>query len=330
MKRLIACALLTVLASETQAVIIDTAGLHIIDSEVDELIVDSSLSTADVMIQVVSGGVVQNNIVCSGGAGHCDFRVTVSGNGAVMGRVLGAGAQIDIRDDAQVGFAGAQRNDGGKVTVSDHAHVGAISGAGSGILGDFEINGGRIDHFMGGPQSLVMSMNGGVIDDNVSAWGMSLDLRGGEILGDLRSQEFQLGLRMRDGHIAGDLIGSEGLQGFIEGGAIDGDLRASVGGVLDISGGLFGGGATSLWSLGGAQVMNVWGWDLLLTDSRLTGYLLDGSRLDVDVAFSQTFSGALNLHNVPEPDTLALFGLGLLAVFFARRKSPQRRRLCYT
>ena len=321
MKRFVSGALFAVLASQANAVIIDTAGSYIFDSAVDEIIVDSSLSTEDVMIQIVSGGVVQNNVVCSNGARNCDFRVTVSGTGNIMGRVVGEGAQINLRDNAQVGFAGAQQENGGLVTVSDNARVGALSGAGFGTLGNFEINGGFIDTFRGGPQPLFMSMNGGVIDDRLFAHGMSLNLRGGEILGDVLSPEFQLGLRMRGGRIAGDLIGGEGIQGFIAGGSLDGDLRAIFGGVFDIYGGQFGGGNPgSLWSLGGAQVMNVFGWDLMINDARLTGFLLDGSRLDVNLAFSQTFNGALNLINVPEPGTLALFGMGLLGAFVARRK----------
>ena len=80
------------------------------------------------------------------------------------------------------------------------------------------------------------------------------------------------GLRMHGGHIAGDLIGAEGMQGFIAGGSLDGDLRASFGGVFDIYGGQFGGGdPDSLWRLGGTQVMNVYGWNLMVNDARLTG-----------------------------------------------------------
>ena len=55
--------------------------------------------------------------------------------------------------------------------------------------------------------------------------------------------------------------------------------------------------------------MNVYGWDLMINDSRLAGYLLDGSRLDINISRSASFTGSLNLINVPEPGTLALFGV---------------------
>lgn len=319
MKRFFACALVTLAASNAQAVVINTAGEYTFDSVVDEIIVDSSLNTEDVMINVIAGGVVNGDIVCSGVSSPCDFRVTVSGNGNVMGRIRGPGAQINILDTAHVGFAGVQSNDGGRITVGGSANLGTLTGAGSGVVGRFEINGGFIDSVIAGPQLLILDMNGGIIDDNLSSWGMRLDMRGGDILGDVRSQDALMRFEMRGGHISGDLLGDEGMQGFIVGGSIDGDLRARVGGVFDISGGQFGTGS-SLWSLGGAQIMNVHGRDLTLSGANLTGFLLDGSWLDVDVSFTPTFSGQLNLLNVPEPGTLAIFGVGLLGAFVARRK----------
>jgi hypothetical protein len=329
MKRVVVSALLATLASEAGAVVIDAPGLYVIDSAVDELIVDSSLNTADVSIRVVSGGVVQNNVVCSGGDSNCNFRVTVSGNGSILGRVRGEGALIDLRDNANVGHAGTQRSADGKLIVGDNVHLGTISGAGSGTNGMWEIRGGVIDNVVSFPNALAMYMSGGIINDTVDAWGMSFDFRGGDINGDLMTEYGPMSLRMRDGHISGDLIQNDmGLQGFMEGGAIDGNLRARGlgGGVFDIFGGQFGGGdPDSLWWLGGAQIMNVHGRGLVLTDGRLTGYLLDGSRLDVGVNFSDFYRGQLNIYNVPEPGTLALFGAGLLAAFAARRKVKAAR-----
>ena len=232
MKRFVTGTLFAVLASQANAVVIDTAGSYIFDSTVDEIIVDSSLSTEDVMIQIVSGGVVQNNVVCSGGPRDCDFRVTVSGNGAVIGRVLGAGAQINVLDNALVGFAAAAYNEGGRVTVSGNAHVGGLTGTGPGALGFFEVNGGFIGGVASTPQSIFMSMNDGVINSGLFGWGIGLDLRGGEIRGNVFSDYLALGLRMRGGHIAGDMIGVDGIQGFIAGGSIDGDLRAISAGTL--------------------------------------------------------------------------------------------------
>jgi len=321
MKKFVAGALFAVAASNADAIVINTTGTHVINSLVDEVVVDSSLNTEDVMIMVVSGGVVQNNIECSGSVESCDFRVTVSGNGNVMGRVRGAGAQIHLLGDAQVGVAGVQANDGGRIVIDDNVHLGLLTGAGSGVIGRFEVNGGFIDEVIASPQLLLMNMNGGVIDDSLYGWGLSLDMRGGAIIGNVQS-DFELVMDMRGGHIAGDVRGIEGLEGSIVGGSIDGNLLARVGGTFDISGGLFGGGTgSSLWTLGGAQIFNVHGRDLVLTGTDLTGFLLDGSVLNVDVSFLPSFTGALNLYNVPEPGTLALIGVGLFGAFAARRKA---------
>jgi hypothetical protein len=332
MKKLIACGVFAALSGEAGAIVITSPGSYVINSHVDEILVDSSLEASDVSIQVVSGGVVQNDVRCSRDS-SCDFRVTVTGNGSILGSVRGEGALIDLRDNATAGRAGAQfsPSNGGRLIVSGNVHLGTITGAGSGINGMWDIRGGVIDNVVSSPNPLLMSMSGGVINDTVDAWGMSLDLTGGEILGNVWNLDGGMNLRMGGGHIDGDLLADGSvMSGFISGGAIDGNLRlrgAGGSGAFDILGGQFGAGnANPLWWLGGGQILNVHGSDLVFANGRLTGSLLDGSNINVGVTFSQLFTGQLNLYNVPEPGTLALFGVGLLGAFAARRKATAAKQ----
>lgn len=326
MKQLIACAVLAAIAGQAGAVVIDAPGSYIINSHVDQILVDSSLDKSQVSIHVVSGGRVANDVRCSSGSAEdCSFNLTVSGTGSVMGRARGADSSIEIRDGAYVYDAGAQFNGGGKVTVRDNARLGTLSGAGSGINGTWEINGGNIDSVASSANGVRMIMNAGTVNDSISGWGLSLDLTGGAILGDVQSNALGFSLRMDGGRVAGAINAyDEALRGYITGGAIDGNLtaRGAGGGSFDIFGGQFGtGNANPLWWLGGSQVFNVHGRDLLLANGRLSGWLLDGSRLDVGINFGQGFNGAVNLYNVPEPGTLALLAVGLLGAFAARRKA---------
>jgi hypothetical protein len=101
-------------------------------------------------------------------------------------------------------------------------------------------------------------------------------------------------------------------------------LHADYNFTIDLSGGLFEPGAT--FCVGGNSDLNVFGEGLELviedTIARLTGTLLDGNELSVQVVGLGTGSGGGSVHlfNVPEPGTGLLVIAPLIGLAVRRRR----------
>lgn len=123
----------------------------------------------------------------------------------------------------------------------------------------------------------------------------------------------------------GMLQGGIGFSGYdhvfnISGGSIFGDISFSgFDHIFNITGGLFNGNITGS---GFDHIFNFTGYDLVLNSNNISGYLLDGSAIDLNV--SGSFSGAqINLTNVasvPEPSSAVLLILGVLGLTVRSRQ----------
>jgi hypothetical protein len=329
MRRVVAI-LAIVTAPAAHALMISAPGVYVIDSHVDEVILDSSFGfsglSEQVDIRVVSGGVVAGNVGCEYGTSSCNFRLGVSGDGAVLGRAYGDGAQIDVRDKGRIGYTGTGVNRNGSVTISDDAFIGQLQGVGSGRGGRFYINGGYVNNVLGSVGGVSMTMTDGVIGSSlIYSDILGLDLSGGSILGDVISPD-GLALTITGGHIAGSLETSGGVDGAIRGGIIEGRLHFNTvldGGLFNIWGGQFG---ESTWLMSGRHTLNLHGLDLVFDGSRLSGHLYDGTLINVGIQFER-WNGQFNIFNlpepanVPEPATLALFCIGLAGLLVTRQRT---------
>lgn len=150
--------------------------------------------------------------------------------------------------------------------------------------------------------------------------GGTLDVSGGSITGGDGSSIAGFAMNLFD--VSGSISGGS----FAIGSGFGSNLVSASNTTLDILGGAFETG--KLWNLSDGSVFNVFGTGLVLTGTTsgtLSGTLQDGSSINVNYNLSSfTASSVININpqstQVPEPGMLALFGLGVAGLGFARSK----------
>ena len=252
-----------------------------------------------------------------------------------------ASVRVYLQDQALVdgGF-----NYSGYLRIEDQAVVrGSIGNAVNGNIG-VNMAGGLVTGVvrLGAGNLMTLNMEGGTILGGVQGiWGdLDLHMTGGTIAGGIRT-----GAAV-DGEIGGGriddgvLIASRGLSNLrITGGQFDTSLDdwlfqfaneqgfqgGSTTGLLEIWGGQFGyAGAGQGLLIDDWASLAVYGRDLVYSNGWLTGYLSDGSWFSNALTFGSNWQGTFTIHNVPEPETIALLLVGLVGMTLARRKVTQR------
>ncbi|MCP4284783.1 MAG: PEP-CTERM sorting domain-containing protein [Gammaproteobacteria bacterium] len=319
------------------ALFIDMAGHYVFDSRVDEVIIDLAVSR-DVSIEVVSGGVVEGDIKCTSRADDCLSDIEVSGHGAVLGFIQGADANVTLRDYARVGQAGAGSSTGAAVYISDNAYLDTYRHA-TATTNRLVMTGGYVGLAWGGaPEGFRIDISNGTIG-SVSTKYLDFNMSGGRVLNGISGEG--INLYVTDGDIWGgvelrpDWPFTE--MNAIYGGAFNANdneylldfgpqsLYAVGSDHLTIEGGLFGNiNPGSGFNFRGNSSVDIFGdFDLQFDGSLLSGHLLDGSFINVPVAFADNWRGEFNVHAVPEPPEILLFATGILGLLFAHRRRKQ-------
>jgi hypothetical protein len=243
-----------------------------------------------------------------------------------------------------------------RLYLQDQSMVdGSINYSGYLQIKDQAIVRGNIGNAVNG--NIGIDMSGGVVTGGVrlgAGNAMTLNMDGGAILGGVGGIWGDLDLRMSGGTIDGGLWTGAAVNGEIGGGRINdgvliesrygGDLRITggqfdtslddwlfqfanepglgggQGGLLEISGGQFGyAGAGRGFLIDDLMSFSIFGRDLVYSNGWLTGYLSDGSWFSNALTFGSDWQGTFTIHNVPEPETVGLFLVGLVGMTLARR-----------
>jgi hypothetical protein len=226
-------------------------------------------------------------------------------------------------------------------TVVDIVDGGVIEGLtveGSSII---NMSGGLVrSHFpyvgVSADDSSTVNLSAGLIDGSLALYDLAtLDMSGGTVHEELDA--FGSGTLHISGGSMGDFFVSGSSAISVTGGILGNVFSCGGSCVVDLFGGfrvgwlntdqssivnLYGGHLDYL-NCYGASTLNVYGYDLLLTQDHLTGTLADGSPLDVDVGDDY---GRIILHEIPEPSTLLLLSFAtvtLLGYSRCRKRSKQ-------
>ncbi|MES9945901.1 MAG: PEP-CTERM sorting domain-containing protein [Candidatus Thiodiazotropha sp.] len=311
---------------------------------------DEDSVTVDGNALIVGQGEVSSGLGRSAVAGM--RRVEVSGNARLLGahNAVNGGTAIDNRSSGSlfasvsggeiIGGNGGETGGDGMNGWVDPIYLdmtaGTIQGGTGGIDGGHGIEApGEISGTIAGGE--IIGGNGGdtggnAIDSYLEA---ELDITGGAFQGGHGGASGGDALRLLSGLFDTSSVTISG-GSFDAGNGLfdDGWLLHLIGsGVnVDITGGLFGyeNTGSGLGIFGGSNV-NVYGWDLDITDGLLTGYLMDSNWIEtpVSLAFLDYTLGTINLFNttspdpgtsVPEPSTLLLMAAGIVGLGVAKRK----------
>lgn len=236
-------------------------------------------------------------------------------------------------------------NYSGYVRIQDQAMIrGGIGNAVYGNIG-IDMSGGLVTGSvrLGAGNVMMLNMDGGAILGGVQGiWGdLDLTMRGGTIDNGIRT-----GATVR-GEISGGRVNDgvliEGRYGSnlrITGGQFDTALddwlvefasepgSDGMSGLLEIWGGQFGyADAGRGFMIDDLMSFSIFGRDLVYSNGWLTGYLADGSWFSNALTFGSNWRGTFTIHNVPEPETLGLFLVGLVGMTLARRNVRLRVQL---
>ncbi len=278
----------------------------------------STLRLSDDALVVATHG---NNAIQARGGNGSNF-IYLEDRATVVGDVV-VDAFVNIADEARI--TGRLTYVYGNITLamSGGSINGGVYFAGGGDYAA-DISGGRIDNgFWFGPQTSVsrFNMSGGEIYGGFTALGSIFE-------GNIFDGSIYGGLRLN--HYAPLSIWGGIINASEDGWLIDmssGSPYAEVGQFMSIWGGQIGqldaGRGIRLSGVGG---IDVYGFDLSLTDGLLSGYLSDGNWLSVSISTASDWTGAINLHDVrktvPEPSTALLFLTAVAGLFGCRRRKP--------
>jgi len=314
-------------ATETPG-IYDDGAIHVIDTIASDVVIRNNSR-----VSVVSGGEVRSS-GASPAVDVQDGRLIVTGTGRVVGgsatSIKGRYSKVSLARDAHV--TGDIDIFGTDLSIQGNAILdGNILGMRRLDIGGNAAVNGNIS--LKDQINVFLNMSGGIVRGQVEFGNIIKSagrISGGKILGGILGIGSPLNLKITGGEIHGGLVNRGDIINLvISGGAVFGGIDQLmrpgwntyriVGGSIDayeggyviradsvvgstwfndihISGGKLGYDNPGRGiSLGGNSNLSIYGWDLVHSDGRVTGYLSDGSRIDVALTFGDNWIGSLNL-----------------------------------
>jgi len=192
------------------------------------------------------------------------------------------------------------------------------------------LTGGEISGGLEADDTSTVNVSGGSIGDDLEAWTNSMvNVSGGTIGDDLWAYHNST-VTVSGGTIGDDLAAYNNSEMTVSGGSIEYDLWANDNSTVTVSGGSIGGylAAYSNSTVTIFGTFDIFGYGIyadgdLLDEATLTGTLADGTAFNNQVYIYQsaTVTLAAPATAVPEPSSIAMFGIGALGLFgYGRRR----------